>query len=227
MFKNAICSTETAERKQMAEMIYQAVDITAGYGNKIVLKDLSLDLEKGSSTLIVGANGSGKSTLFAILAGIKGTKSGRLLLEGKEIRKKQFGKLIGYVPQDNPLFTELTVKDNLLLWYGGKDAMRKEMEGGVIEKLGLKELLKKRVDTLSGGMQRRVCIGCAMAGDPRILILDEPGAGLDMECREVLRAWLKEYQRGGGTVLLSSHEQGELEMADRRYVLRDGKLVTA
>ena len=105
--------------------------------------------------------------------------------------------------------------------------MRKEMEGGVIEKLGLKELLKKRVDTLSGGMQRRVCIGCAMAGDPRILILDEPGAGLDMECREVLRAWLKEYQRGGGTVLLSSHEQGELEMADRRYVLRDGKLVTA
>ena len=98
----------------MGEMIYQAVDITAGYGNKIVLKDLSLDLEKGSSTLIVGANGSGKSTLFAILAGIKGTKSGRLLLEGKEIRKKQFGKLIGYVPQDNPLFTELTVKDNLL-----------------------------------------------------------------------------------------------------------------
>ena len=66
-----------------------------------------------------------------------------------------------------------------------------------------------------------------MVGDPRILILDEPGAGLDMECKEVLHAWLKEYQRDGGTVLLSSHEQSELEIADRRYVLRDGKLVTA
>ena len=75
----------------MGEMIYQAVDITAGYGNKIVLKDLSLDLEKGSSTLIVGANGSGKSTLFAILAGIKKAKSGKLLLEGKEIRKSSLG----------------------------------------------------------------------------------------------------------------------------------------
>lgn len=208
----------------MCEIIYQAVDITAGYGKKIVLQNLSLDLEAGSCTVIVGANGCGKSTLFSVLAGIKRVRDGRLLWKGREMERKQFGALIGYVPQDNPLYPELTVRDNLLLWYGGKGAFRKAMEGGVPQKLGLEDVLKKRVDTLSGGMKRRVCIGCAMAGNPRLLIMDEPGAALDLECKEVLYAWLREYRAGGGTVLLSSHEKIDLEMGDKVYVLREGTL---
>lgn len=208
----------------MGEIIYQGVDITAGYGKKIVLKNLSLALEAGGCTVIMGANGCGKSTLFSVLAGIKQARSGKLLWRGGSIEKKQFGKLIGYVPQDNPLFQELTVKDNLMLWYGGKEALREALEGGVPGKLGLEELLKKRVDRLSGGMKRRVCIGCAMAGKPQLLILDEPGAALDMESKEALYAWLKEYQAEGGTVLLSSHERLDLEIGDKMYVLREGKL---
>lgn len=209
----------------MCAVIYRAVDITAGYGKKIVLRDLSLDLEKGSCTLVVGANGCGKSTLFSVMAGIKRAKSGKLLIEGKDSSEKQLQKLIGYVPQDSPLFPELTVRDNLLLWYGGKEALQKESEGGMIEKLGLPELLKKRVDTLSGGMQRRVCIGCAMAGNPRILIMDEPSAALDLECKEILYACLKEYREAGGTVLMSSHEKADWEMGDKVYVLKDGGLL--
>lgn len=145
-------------------------------------------------------------------------------MERQRDRKKQFGKLIGYVPQENPLFPELTVKDNLLLWYGGKAALRREMEGGVIEKLGLLEVLKKRVDTLSGGMKRRVCIACAMAENPQLLIMDEPGAALDIECKKVLYAWLKEYRGAGGTAVMSSHEKAEWEMGDIVYLLRDGSL---
>lgn len=209
----------------MCEIIYQAVDITAGYGKKIVLQNLSLDLEAGSCTVIVGANGCGKSTLFSVLAGIKRVRDGRLLWKGREMERKQFGALIGYVPQDNPLYPELTVRDNLLLWYGGKGAFRKAIEEGVPQKLGLEDVLKKRVDTLSGGMKRRVCIGCAMSGNPRLLIMDEPGAALDMECKEVLYAWLREYRSGGGTVLLSSHEKIDLEMGDKVYVLREGTLL--
>lgn len=208
----------------MSDIIYQAVDITAGYGKKTVLDGLSLELPSGSCTFIVGANGCGKSTLFSVLAGIKRRKSGELLLDGKKAEIRQLQRQIGYVPQDNPLFSELTVKDNLLLWYGGKEALQKETVGGVIEKLGLKELFKKRVDTLSGGMQRRVCIGCAMAGDPRILIMDEPGAALDLECKEILYAYLMEYRKAGGTILMSSHEKSDWEMGDNIYVLRDGKL---
>ena len=209
----------------MAAIICEAVDITAGYGKKIILQNLSLILEKGSCTVIIGVNGSGKSTLFSVLAGIKRMRSGQILIDGKAARENELCKLIGYVPQDNPLFSELTVQDNLLLWYGEKDALDKELESGMIETLGLREILKKRVGTLSGGMQRRVCIGCAMAGRPRILIMDEPGAALDLECKEALRACLKEYREAGGTVLLSSHEKEEWKMGDRIYLLKDGKLI--
>lgn len=219
-----LCSTKTVEGNQMGEIIYQAVDITAGYGKKRVLNNLSLSLETGSCTFIVGANGCGKSTLFSVLAGIKKMRGGQLLLDGKKAQARQLQNQIGYVPQDNPLFPELTVKDNLLLWYGKREALQKELECGVTEKLGLNELLKKRVDTLSGGMQRRVCIGCAMAGNPRILIMDEPGAALDLECKEILYAWLAEYRKAGGTVLMSSHEKSDWEMGDNIYMLRDGKL---
>lgn len=208
----------------MSDIIYQAIDITAGYGKKTVLNNLSLSLEAGSCTFIVGANGCGKSTLFSVLAGIKRRKGGQLLLDGKKAEAKQLQDQIGYVPQDNPLFSELTVKDNLLLWYGGKEALQKELDGGVAEKLGLTELLKKRVSTLSGGMQRRVSIGCAMAGNPRILIMDEPGAALDLECKEILFAYLTEYRKKGGTILMSSHERSDWEMGDKIYVLKDGKL---
>lgn len=208
----------------MENNIFQAVDITAGYGNKIVLKELSIQLEKGSCTLVTGANGSGKSTLFSVLAGIKRIRGGRLLLDGKEAGVKRLQKEIGYVPQDNPLFPELTVKDNLLLWYGGKEALRKEIGDGIIEKLRLSEALRKRVDTLSGGMQRRVCIACAMAGNPQILIMDEPGAALDIECKEILYAYLGDYRKAGGTVLMSSHEKADRELGDKIYLLKEGKL---
>ncbi len=208
----------------MGTVIYQAIDITAGYGRKVVFRNLSLDLIKGSCTFIVGANGCGKSTLFSVLAGIKKMRSGQLLLDGEKAAVRQLQKQIGYVPQDNPLFSELTVWDNLLLWYGGKRAVQKEMDGGVIEKLGLRDILKKRVGTLSGGMQRRACIGCAMTGNPRILIMDEPGAALDLECKELLYNYLDEYRKAGGTVLMSSHEKAEWEMGDRIFLLKDGIL---
>ncbi len=208
----------------MGTVIYQAIDITAGYGRKVVFRNLSLDLIKGSCTFIVGANGCGKSTLFSVLAGIKKMRSGQLLLDGEKAAVRQLQKQIGYVPQDNPLFSELTVWDNLLLWYGGKRTVQKEMDGGVIEKLGLRDILKKRVGTLSGGMQRRACIGCAMAGNPRILIMDEPGAALDLECKEILYNYLDEYRKAGGTVLMSSHEKAEWEMGDRIFLLKDGIL---
>lgn len=208
----------------MGEIVYQAIGITAGYGKKIVLEDLSLNLERGSCTFVIGANGCGKSTLFSVLAGLKKARSGKLLMNGREEQEKQLQKLIGYVPQDSPLFSELTVKDNLLLWYGGKEVLQKELNGGILGKLGLHELLKKRVGILSGGQQRRVCIACAMAGNPRILIMDEPGAALDLECKEMLYVCLKEYQKGGGTVLMSSHDKADWEMGDTVYLLSDGKL---
>ena len=82
----------------MGKFIYRALGITAGYGKKIVLKDLSLDLEQGSCTFIIGANGCGKSTLFSVLAGIKKARSGKFLIEGKEAGEKQKQRMTGYAP---------------------------------------------------------------------------------------------------------------------------------
>ncbi len=208
----------------MKTLIYQAENIVAGYGKNVVLNMLSLNLEKGTCSIVAGKNGCGKSTLFSVLAGLKKKRSGRLLFNGKEAGEKEINRFAGYVPQNSPLFEELTVWDNLLLWYGGKEILRKELEDGFLYSLGLQEVLKKRVSTLSGGMQRRVCIGCAMAGNPEILIMDEPGAALDLECKVSLYTFLKNYIITGGTVLLSSHDEADLEMADYLYVMRDGKL---
>ena len=209
----------------MGTVIYQAIDITAGYGRKVVFRNLSLDLIKGSCTFIVGANGCGKSTLFSVLAGVKKMRSGQLLLDGEKAAVRQFQKQIGYVPQDNPLFSELTVWDNLLLWYGGKRAMQKEMNGGVIEKLGLRDILKKRVGTLSGGMQRRACIGCAMAGNPRILIMDEPTRGIDVGAKHEIYEIMNSLAKQGKAIIMISSEMSELlGMADRICVMCNGKL---
>lgn len=208
----------------MESVIYQAENITAGYGRNIVLKGLSLKIEAGSFITVVGANGCGKSTLFSVLAGLKRVRAGSLFIEGKKAGGKQVQKLTGYVPQSSPLFSELSVWDNLLLWYREKETLQKALENGILCELGLQNFLKKRADTLSGGMQRRVCIGCAMADEPRVLIMDEPGAALDMECKIVLRNCLKTYRKAGGTVLLSTHEEEDLKQTDRLYVMRGGKL---
>lgn len=212
------------ELKSMGKVIYQAESITAGYGRNIVLKDLSLSIEAGSCSVVVGPNGCGKSTLFSVLAGLKKVKSGRLLIDGEEAGEKQVYRLTGYVPQSSPLYEELTVRDNLLLWYGEKNILEKELEEGFLYRLGLQEILKKRAGTLSGGMARRVCIGCALAGKPRILVMDEPGAALDLECKMILHGCLKEYQKTGGSIVLSSHDEADLTLADRLYVLRNGQL---
>ena len=85
-------------------------------------------------------------------------------------------------------------------------------------------MLKLTADKLSGGMKKRLSIACALAGHGSYLILDEPGAALDMECKADIRAYLIQYQKAGGTVLLTSHERTELELCTQMYVLKDGRL---
>ena len=131
---------------------------------------------------------------------------------------------IGSVPQYNPLMPELTVWDNLLFWYGDKNTVKQQLETGMLQKLGLEEMLNLRVSKLSGGMARRCTIGCAMAGSPQLLVLDEPAASLDMECKRIWKSCMREYLNQGGTILFSSHEETDRELADEIYRMQDGKL---
>ncbi len=200
--------------------------IAKAYGKKQVLKDVSLDAAGGSCIGILGSNGSGKSTLLSILAGVLTPDTGSFSIDGKDllVQTKLRSALVGYVPQGTPLIEELTAWDNLLLWYDKED-LQKELSGGVLSLLGIHDFLRVPVKKLSGGMKKRLTIGCAMAHRPPILLLDEPTAALDLACKKEIFSYLQAYRHSGGVVFLTTHDAMELGQCDRLYILKDGCLL--
>ena len=102
--------------------------------------------------------------------------------------------------------------------------MEEDLKQGAAAMLGIGDMLKKPAGTLSGGMKKRLSIACALSNHASVLILDEPGAALDLECKALIRRYLKEYQNQGGTVLLTSHELPELSLCTKMYLLKEGKM---
>ena len=195
------------------------------YPGKWVLKDISLEASGGSCIGILGCNGSGKSTLLSILAGVLRCDGGSFLCDGKDLFRDRDlrSKLVGYVPQGTPLIEELSAKDNLRLWYT-RQQMEQELDNGVLKMLGIDAFLKTPVCKMSGGMKKRLSIGCAVANRPPILLLDEPTAALDLVCKESIAEYLRRYKRSGGLLLLTTHDVLELELCDAWYIIRDGVL---
>lgn len=201
-------------------------NIAKRYKGNQVLRDISLSTEGGKCVGILGSNGSGKSTLLSILAGVQTCDRGEFICDGQDLLQnpKRGADLVGYVPQGTPLIGELTARDNLLLWYDRK-TLERELDTGVLAMLGIREFLKVPVSKLSGGMKKRLSIGCAMAKRPPILLLDEPSAALDLACKENIGAYLRRYRQAGGLLLLTTHDVMELELCDEWYIIKDGVLV--
>lgn len=132
--------------------------------------------------------------------------------------------MTGYVPQENPLIPELTVYDNLRLWYPDKKKLQQELSHGFLNLLGVHEFSDRQVSKLSGGMKKRVSIGIAMAGMPPVLLMDEPSAALDLVCKEEIRRYLQVYLERKGTVVITTHEESELEMCSKVFVMKEGRL---
>lgn len=194
---------------------------------KQVLKDISFEVEKGQCVGILGANGCGKTTLLSIMAGVRSADSGDIYYDGKNVANSKdiIDKYVGYVPQENPLIEELSVKDNLKLWYKGNGKeFEKQLHSGVGKLLGIDEYAKKTVSKLSGGMKRRLSIAIALINNASVLILDEPGAALDLICKAEIMDYLREYTESGGTVVLTTHDEREMELCDKIYIIKDGKL---
>ncbi len=200
-------------------------NIQKRYGKNEVLKDVNFSAESGECIGILGGNGSGKSTLLSILAGIQGADAGSFLFDELELfaATSQRTRLVGYVPQGIPLIEELTAKDNLSLWYD-KESMAKELESGILHLLGIHEFLKTPVSKMSGGMKKRLSIGCAIASHPPVLLLDEPMSALDLACKQNISDYLKKHKRDGGIVLLATHDVIELELCDKWYIMKNGIL---
>jgi len=199
-------------------------NIQKNYGKKIVLRDVSFTAESGECIGLLGENGSGKSTLFSVLCGLQ-KGGGSFLCDGTDLMKNTGlrARTVGFVPQNPPLMNELSAKDNLSLWYPA-EKMKKSLEDGVLAMLGINEFLKVPVSKMSGGMKKRLSIGCSVANDPSILLLDEPSGALDLVCRESISRYLTDFKEKGGIVIIATHDVYELEMSDKLYVLKDGTL---
>lgn len=188
------------------------------YGRKVVLDGIDLSAGEGECIGLIGGNGSGKSTFLSILAGIIKADDGSFMVkaDGKPVK-------MGYVPQGTPLIPELSARDNLLLWYDRK-ALQQELQSGVLQELGIPDFLKVPVRKMSGGMKKRLSIGCAVAGGPQVLLMDEPTAALDIACKNAIYEYMKSFQKKGGIILLATHDIHEIELCDRCYLLTDGKM---
>ncbi len=201
----------------------QLSHISKKYGKRPILQDVSFQVKCGECVAIVGRNGSGKSTLLQIMAGVLKADAGSICYFGQEAGKnrKIFRKYCGYVPQDNPLIEELSVKDNLKLWGISPDSLSEEL----LARFQLKEIMNVTVSKLSGGMKRRLGIVCALADNPPIMLLDEPTTALDICYQEGVSNWIKDYRSMNGIVVMTTHNENEILAADRCLVMNEGKLI--
>lgn len=207
--------------------VLTAAGLSKSYGKHHILSSVSLEAYRGECIGILGANGCGKSTLLSILSGCLKADSGTIQINGHAACKKaDFVHTVGYVPQENPLFSSLSVLDNLRYFYADSPvSLKEELEHGIPHLFGLNDYLKKKVTHLSGGMKRRLAIACALSNHPPVLLLDEPGASLDFVCKEDILQYLRSYQKEGGTVILTSHEQTEIALCNRLFLLEQGSLL--
>ena len=204
----------------------QAVNIISSYGKKRVLCGVNLSAGAGQCVGIVGTNGCGKSTLLNILSGLHRADAGEIYFDGNKTQgRKGFVDHVGYVPQENNLIPELSVMDNLRLWYKDANALRQSIDQGFLKALGIDSMCRLKAGKLSGGMRKRVSIGCALSGNPSILILDEPDAALDLPGKAEIRKYLGMYKQMGGTILIATHDEADLALCDRIYALNRGTSV--
>jgi ABC-type Fe3+/spermidine/putrescine transport system ATPase subunit len=206
------------------------VELAKRFGESEVLRDLSLDVERGEVLALLGPSGSGKTTLLRCLAGFEIPDAGRILVDGQEVtRLPPERRDFGMVFQHYALFPHLSVGENVAFGLEARRWPPERVRARVEEVLALVRLPGlegRRVSEISGGMQQRVALARALAPEPRLLLLDEPLSNLDPSLREATRRELRRsIERIGITTLLVTHEQEEaFDLGDRVAVLHGGRL---
>ena len=201
--------------------------VSKQFKNKIAVDQVSFNLQKGVTGLL-GANGAGKTTLMRMMAGVLEPTRGNVMADGIGASSEEYRALLGYLPQNFGYYPDFSARKFLmyisaLKGLDKKTAIRKTEE--MLFLVGLSEVADKKMQTFSGGMKQRVGIAQALINDPRILILDEPTAGLDPMERARFRDFIGEIGKTS-IVLFSTHIVSDLEqVADRVLMMRDGRLI--
>ena len=197
------------------------------YKNKIAVDRVSFNLTEGVTGLL-GANGAGKTTLMRMITGILAPTSGDITADGIPVQTEEYRAILGYLPQDFGYYPEFTAKEFIqyiaaLKGLEKRHAKRKTDE--LLEVVGLSDVANKKIKTFSGGMKQRVGIAQAIVNDPKILILDEPTAGLDPKERVRFRNLIAEIGKNT-IVLFSTHIVSDIDsIAKSLLMMRDGQII--
>ena len=202
--------------------------LSKSYGERQVLQDLTLHIQPGEIYGLLGPNGAGKTTTINIICNLLKADSGVIQINGKPVSKttKLF---VGVAPQENLLYKTLSCEENLNFYariYGLKTPERRQQVETSLAAVNLLDRAKCPIETLSGGMQRRMNIAVALVHQPKLLILDEPTTGLDIEARYEIWDLIRRLKSQGMTILLTTHLLDEAErLCQRIGILKGGRIV--
>lgn len=202
--------------------------LNKSYGQRAVLHNLNLTIAVGQIYGLLGPNGAGKTTTINILCCLLRADTGTIRINDSPV-SEQTKRLIGVAPQETLLYRYLTCEENLRFFaslYGLRGASQTQRVQACLAAVGLSDRANSIAETLSGGMQRRLSMAIALVHQPKLLILDEPTTGLDLEARFEVWQLIRQLQREGITILLTTHLLDEAErLCDRIGILKDGHIL--
>jgi lipopolysaccharide export system ATP-binding protein len=210
-----------------------AKNISKSYGDKLVIRDISIEIKQGEVVGLLGPNGAGKTTTFYMIVGLVKADKGNIFLNQSDItnlaihQRASLG--IGYLPQEASIFRGMNVEENIMavleIVERNKNKRKEKLEE-LLEEFSITHIRKSHAMALSGGERRRTEIARALATDPSFILLDEPFAGVDPIAVNDIRAMVSHLANRGIGVLITDHNVREtLSIVDRAYIVYDGKIL--
>ena len=215
-------------------MELESQNLTKKYSNKIAVQNLSITLSPGEILGLLGPNGAGKTTFFYMIAGLIGSDSGKILIDGEDITNKSVSDRarmgLAYLPQEPSVFGRLDVEENIMAALEQRKDITKEQRQQELEKLveefQLNKFLKTKSNKLSGGERRRVEIARSLSSNPKFILLDEPFAGIDPIAVSELKETLKKLKKMKLGILISDHNVREtMQICDNVLIMSEGKAI--
>jgi len=209
-------------------MKIEVCDVNKAFKQQQVLKQISLTIETGRIFCLLGASGSGKTTLLRIMMGAIPMDSGSVTIGGTAVPNRQLLSEMGYMPQNEALYDELSVWENLKFFSGLQRLNRQKFAADAAALLQIVDMAackNKLIRDCSGGMKKRISLAVALIHKPKLLVLDEPTVGVDPVLRRKIWLYLKQLRNEGTTILVTTHAMDEVTQCDDAALLRNGHII--